>query len=334
MNLWQAMAGFRAPLATAFVGFITTVAVTPWVIQFAKDKGAIDDPTRDDRRVHTEPVPRWGGLAVFPGFLAALLVAFAFAWPRGSFPMFLVGMLVCGVGLLVMGMIDDVKQLSAKMQLLYLLAAGVVVQFFSDALGHVQVIGVTLPGVGWVHFPVGVAVCLTAVYIFVVTKTMDTIDGVDGLASGIAAIAAGTVMTLAIFGGQRWVALSAAAVGGACLGFLRYNYNPARIFLAGGAQVVGFLLASLSVVATVKTAATLSMLLPILPFAVPLFDAFFVVFRRIKNRQPIAKADKRHVHHTLLSRGFSQKQTVWILYLVAMALSGTLLVLVRSRGKA
>ena len=334
MSLWESMAGFRAPVATAFVGFITTIAATPWVIQFAKEKGAMDDPGRDERRIHTEPIPRWGGLAVFPGFVAALLVSVAFAWPKGSFPMFLVGMLVCGAGLLIMGMVDDVKQLSAKMQLLYLLGAGLLVQLFSDRLGHVQVLGFTMPGQGWVSFPMWVVVPLTAVYIFVVTKTMDTIDGVDGLASGIAAIAAGTIVTLAVFGGQRWVALAAAAVGGACLGFLRYNYNPARIFLAGGAQVVGFLLACLSVVAAFKTAATLSILLPVLPFAVPLFDAFFVVFRRIKHRQPIAKADKRHVHHTLLSRGFTQKQTVWILYLVAMALSGTLLLLVRSRGQA
>ncbi|MBS1707781.1 MAG: undecaprenyl/decaprenyl-phosphate alpha-N-acetylglucosaminyl 1-phosphate transferase [Armatimonadetes bacterium] len=332
MNLWQALAGFRAPMATAFVAFITTIAVTPWVIQFAKDKGAMDDPTKDERRVHTQPIPRWGGLAVFPGFLAAVVVSLSFAWPKGSFPMYLIGMVVCAAVLLAIGMVDDVKQLSAKVQLLYLLAAGVVVQLFADALGHVQVQGISLPGQGWVAFPLWVAVPFTAVYIFVVTKTMDTIDGVDGLASGIAAIAAATIVTLAVFGQQRWVALSAAAVGGACLGFLRYNYNPARIFLAGGAQVVGFLLACLSVVAALKTAATLSMLLPILIFSVPLFDAFFVVTRRIMHKQPISQADKRHVHHTLLSKGFSQKQTVWILYLVAMAVSGTLLVLVRSRG--
>ncbi len=334
MNLWNALAGFRAPLATAFVAFITVVAATPWVIQFAKQKGAMDDPKRDDRRVHKEPIPRWGGMAVFPGFLAAVFVSVGFAWPHGSFPMFLVGMLLCGAGLLVMGMVDDVKQLSAKVQLLYLLGAGVLVQFFHDALGQVQIQGVTLPGTGWVSFPIWVAVPLTAVYIFVVTKTMDTIDGVDGLASGIAAIAAGTIVTLAVFGQQRWVALSAAAVGGACLGFLRYNYNPARIFLAGGAQVVGFLLACLSVVGALKTAATLSILLPVLLFSVPLFDAFFVVVRRIRHHQPIAQADKRHVHHTLLNKGLTQRQTVWILYLVAIALSGTLLVLVRSRGNA
>ena len=274
MNLWQALAGFRAPLATAFVAFITVVAVTPWVIQFAKNKGAMDDPKRDDRRVHTEPIPRWGGLAVFPGFLAAVLVSLSFAWPRGSFPMYLVGMIVCSAGLLVMGMLDDVKQLSAKVPTALPVGgrchrATVRRRARPSSNPRSDSSGSRLDAFCLVDF--GSPNCHLHL-------RRDQNDGHDRRrrrpCERHSRHRGGTIVTLAVFGQQRWVALSAAAVGGACIGFLRYNYNPARIFLAGGAQVIGFLLACLSVVGALKTAATLSILLPMLLFSVPFSTPF------------------------------------------------------------
>jgi UDP-GlcNAc:undecaprenyl-phosphate GlcNAc-1-phosphate transferase len=162
---------------------------------------------------------------------------------------------------------------------------------------------------------------------------MDTIDGIDGLAAGVAGIAGVTLSIIATYEEQPRVALVAAAIAGASIGFLRHNYNPAKIFMGtGGAQLLGFMLASLSIVGAFKTAAALALFIPILVFGVPIFDAAFVVVRRIVSRQPITQADKRHLHHTLLKKGFSQRQTVWILYTVAAALSLLLLVLVRAYG--
>lgn len=328
---WQNfLPGFRTPLATGVLSLLVVLVATPFAMKLAQKYGAMDDPTRDERRVHTKVTPRWGGLPVWLGIVLAGAAVLPFAYPTTPFPPYLIGVGIASLAVLVMGMVDDIVQLSAKAQLAVLLLAGLGVQFLYSEVGRVQIQGVTLGG-HWTDFGLW-AYPLTAIYIFVVAKTMDTIDGIDGLASGIAAISAATIAVIGTLEGQPRVAILAMAIAGACLGFLRYNYNPAKIFLAGGAPVVGFLLASLSVVGTMKTAATLALAIPIFIFGIPLFDAGFVVIRRILSGSPISSPDKRHVHHTLLKYGFTQKQTVWILYLVAMALSGTILLLVRSSG--
>lgn len=327
---WQNfLPGFRTPLIAAVLSALVVLAATPWVMKLAHRYGAVDDPTRDDRRVHTQITPRWGGIAIFLGIAATLLLVLPFAYPHKPFPPYLVALLLAATVLTVMGAWDDKVQFPAKIQLAYLIGLGVFVQFFFDPIGRIQVVGVTLPGGLWLPFS-WAAVPLTAVYIFVVTKTMDTIDGIDGLAAGIAAIAATTIGIIATWGGQPRVAIVAMAIAGASLGFLRYNYHPAKVFMGtAGAQVLGFMLASLSIVGSMKTAATLALVLPLFLFAVPLFDAAFVVVRRVLSRTPITAPDKRHVHHTLLGQGFTQRQTVWILYLAAIAVSGVVLYLTR-----
>jgi UDP-GlcNAc:undecaprenyl-phosphate GlcNAc-1-phosphate transferase len=296
----------------------------------------IGDPTRDERRVHKDITPRWGGIGIFLGIVIAIGLMLPFAFPFRPFPPYLLAMGFFGLLIVLMGAWDDLVQLSAKAQLGYLLAAGLGVQFFFSDVGRVQISGFNIPlaGPGDQWFPLGwVAFPATAIYIFVVTKTMDTIDGIDGLAGGIAAIAATTLSVIATFEQQPRVALIAAAIAGASIGFLRYNFNPAKIFMGtGGAQVLGFLLACLSIVGAFKTAAALAILVPLMVFAIPLFDAAFVVVRRLLTGTPLTQPDKRHLHHTLLGKGFSQKQTVWILYLIAMAVSGLLLYLVRTNS--
>jgi UDP-GlcNAc:undecaprenyl-phosphate GlcNAc-1-phosphate transferase len=207
------------------------------------------------------------------------------------------------------------------------------VQLCFDGVGRVQIstIGVPLSSPAQ-YIPLGIfAIPVTAIYIFIVTKTMDTIDGVDGLAAGIATIAAGTMTIIAAYGGQPRVAIIAAALAGAAIGFLRHNYNPAKIIMGtGGAYILGFTLACLSIVGAFKTAAAVSLLIPVLVFGVPIFDAFFVIIRRLASGQPITQADKRHVHHTLLGKGLSQRQTVWVLYFAAAILCGVLLVVIHA----
>ncbi|MCB0825447.1 MAG: undecaprenyl/decaprenyl-phosphate alpha-N-acetylglucosaminyl 1-phosphate transferase [Armatimonadetes bacterium] len=326
--------GFRTPILTGLIALVVSLLVTPFVRKFAISKGAVDDPTRDDRRVHTEPTPRWGGIAIFIAFVVAVCSVLPFAYPEAPFPPYLIGILLGSIVMVVYGALDDLHQYSAKIQLAVLLLVGVGVQFFSSSVGTVQITGIGLPWLddGWLGFGL-FAIPLTAIYIFVVTKTMDTIDGIDGLSCGISTIAATTLGVIATLEGQPRVALLAMAIAGASLGFLRYNYNPAKIFMGtGGAQTLGFLLASLSIVGAFKTAATLAVLIPLLVFGIPLFDAVFVMTRRVLSRTPITQPDKRHLHHTLLGTGLNQRQTVWILYLIAMALSGLLLFLVRRSG--
>lgn len=329
------LGGFRWPLLAGFVALMVSMLLTPLVKNLAFKYGAVDDPKRDDRRVHKEPLPRWGGIAIYGGFLLSVLGVLPFAYPGQGFPLYVIGILGIGGLVVVMGALDDLHQFSAKIQLGFLLLAGVAIQYFASEKAVVQIQGISWPpgSAGrWLEFGIW-AVPLTAIYIFVVSKTMDTIDGIDGLASGIAAISGTTLSIIATYEGQPRVALLAAAMAGASLGFIRHNYNPAKIIMGtGGAQLLGFALASLSIVGAMKTAAALAIMIPLFIFGIPLFDAVQVMIRRKMSGVPLTQPDKRHIHHQLLERGLSQRQAVWVLYSVAIVLSGLLVVAVRFYG--
>lgn len=332
------MSGFRWPLLAGAVALVVALVLTPLVQKLAFRFGAVDDPKRDDRRVHKVPLPRWGGMAIYGGIVLAVLGTLPFAYPSNPFPPYLWGILGVGALIVVVGALDDLYQFSAKIQLLFLIAAGVAIQFIYEGSARVQIQGFDSQfftgGSQWIAFGLW-AIPISAVYIFVVTKTMDTIDGIDGLAAGIAAIAAATLSVIATYEGQPRVALVSAAIAGASIGFLRHNYNPAKIIMGtGGAQVLGFLLASLSMVGAMKTAAAVAIAVPLAVFGVPLFDAVQVMIRRKIQGVPLTQADKRHVHHQLLERGLSQRQAVWVLYSVAILLCAALVLLVRRYGAA
>jgi UDP-GlcNAc:undecaprenyl-phosphate GlcNAc-1-phosphate transferase len=328
--------GFRAPLVAGAIALGITWVLTPLVRKMAFKYGAVDDPTRDDRRIHKEPLPRWGGIAIYVGILAAVLCVLPFAYPGSQpFPPFLIGMMLLAGVLVAFGAGDDLKDFSARFQLLFLLGAGTLIQFIGTDSGRVQIQSLGIPlsspptaiGLGLLAVPI------TAFYIFVITKTMDTIDGVDGLASGIAAISSGALVIIAVYSSQPRSAIIAAAIGGAALGFLKHNYNPAKIIMGtGGAYVLGFLLACVSIIAGLKTATAFAFLIPVMVFGVPIFDAFFVITRRLMSGQPIYQADKRHLHHTLLRSGLSQRQTVWVLYAAAFVLCLVLIAVMRRYG--
>lgn len=322
--------GFRAPLLVGMVALFVTWLATPWVRRLAFKYGAIDDPTRDDRRVHKEPLPRWGGIAIYAGILVSLLVVLPFAYPYGRpFPPYLIGMLALGAGLVAFGAMDDLKEYKARTQLVVLLAAGVLVQLLKGG-GQVQIETLGVPLTGH-HIVLGLAALpLTAIYIFVVTKTMDTIDGIDGLASGIAAISSGALVLISVYSGHPHAALLGGAIGGAAIGFLKHNYNPAKIIMGtGGAYILGFMLACVSIVGALKMTIAFSILIPVFVFGVPIFDAFFVITRRLLSGQPITQADKRHLHHALLKAGLTQRQTAWVLYVAAAVLCIVLLMVIR-----
>lgn len=328
--------GFGHPLAAGVLALLVTYLLTPAIRKLAFAKGAVDDPKRDDRRIHKEPLPRWGGIAIYAGIVVALAVVLPFAFPVSTpYPPYLIGMVLIGAVLVFVGALDDLYQYSAKIQLLILLAAGVGIQFFASPGAQIQIrsIGVPLSHPHQYIALGALAIPVTAIYIFIVTKTMDTIDGVDGLAAGIATISAATLVIIAVYGGQPRVAIIAAAIAGASLGFLRHNYNPAKIIMGtGGAYILGFMLACSSVVGAFKTAAAIALIIPVCVFGVPLFDALQVMIRRKLSGVPITQADKRHVHHALLSKGLSQRQTVLVLYAAALLLCGMLLIVIKRYG--
>ncbi len=331
-------------ITTVFLlSLLTTYLLTPWVRRLAVRVGVMDMP--DARRVHTEPIPRWGGLAIYIGVLVGMFAGLLRLYLLApSDEVFLgrafqfLGLLLVGTGVLIVGMLDDKYQFSALVQMGALLLAGLVVQLFGVQIeGFAAPLGGKFSEARWV--PLGMwTIPLTAVWMFVISKTMDTIDGLDGLAAGVSAIAAFALALMALQAADmldqpypNWlIAITAAAIAGAAGGFLRYNFNPARIFMGtGGAQFLGFMLGGLSVIGAFKTATAFAIVIPVLVFGLPLLDAGLAVVRRALRGQPIHKPDKKHLHHQLLERGLTQRQTVLILYGVATAMAIVAVILFR-----
>jgi UDP-GlcNAc:undecaprenyl-phosphate GlcNAc-1-phosphate transferase len=321
-------------LVAAFVAALITAAITPSVRRWAERIGgrAVDQPSA--RRVNTTPLPRLGGIAICLGFLAAVLLTVTVRQfsreGQHTWTLQVVGVLVAVVFAAIVGLIDDLKDLSPGRQILGMVGAGLILASFG-----VRIEGITNPlgGAFGAHYnpavnwhPLGAiaSVLITVVWVFTVTKTFDAIDGVDGLASGVCAISAGTLALMATMlhtPEGPTIALMAAAVAGACLGFLRHNYHPAKIIMGTvGAWVLGVALAAISILGAFKVAAAVSVLVPVLVLGVPLFDYTHVLARRILERAPLTKADKRHLHHRLLARGWNPQQVVWFIYSVAIAL--------------
>jgi len=193
---------------------------------------------------------------------------------------------------------------------LLLMTFGVRIQFLTNPFGGNMIL--LPPVISWI---------LTLSWIFAVTKTIDFMDGLDGLAAGIGAIASGVLAIMAYYSNQPHVALMAAALCGACIGFLRFNFNPAKIFMGtGGSQFIGFALGAISVIGAFKVAAAMAIALPVLVFGVPIFDAAFVIIKRLSNGQPLYIADKSHLHHRLMQKGLSHKQAVYVIWGISILL--------------
>lgn len=297
-------------------------AITPAVLRLALLKGALAVPR--DRDVHEIPTPRWGGIAIYLGVVIAFAVSVTgrhlLAGGQNGWTWHIAGVLAAGTLIALIGLIDDLYDLRAIYQVIGIVAAGIVLILFG-----VRIDGITNPFIAqtagewhWISLPYSASVIVTLFWVFVVTKTVDAVDGLDGLAAGVCAISAGTLALMAAASHQPegpTIALLAAAVAGSCLGFLRYNRHPAKIFMSTvGAQFLGLMLASISIMGTFKIAAAISVLVPVLVLGVPIFDYVVVLMRRIAHRAPLTKADNRHLHHRLLDRGLSHRQAVWVIY--------------------
>ena len=315
-----------ANMIFAFViAFIFTFATTPLVRRFAYKIGAVDVP-RDKRRVHKRPTPRIGGLAIIFGFLVAI-ISFNDSWTKE-----LVSILI-GVGILgVLGIIDDCKELDAKLKFVVQIVAALVVVIFGD----IRISVMSNPNVfsenPYIIFPQWLSITVTVLWIVFMTNAVNFIDGLDGLAAGVSAIMSMSLVFIAITYHEYAIALLGIALMGACFGFLPFNFNPAKIFMGDtGSMFLGYMLSVLSVQGMFKSYAVISFAVPIIMLGLPLFDALFAMLRRLLTGKNPMSADRGHLHHRLYDMGFSQKQTVFILYAISGVLGITSILLAEQR---
>jgi len=301
------------------IAFFVSLASTPLVKVLACKIGAIDVPD-GKRRVHKSPIPRLGGLAIFFGFMVAVL---AFAEIDSQTRGILIGALL----IVAIGILDDIKQLKASIKLLIQIIAAVVV-----VCHGVQITAISVPSfiVGGGILPLKwLSIPITILWVVGVTNAVNLIDGLDGLAVGISSIATFSLFFIAILAGEPTVAVISAALAGGCLGFLPYNFNPAKIFMGDtGSTFLGFILSVICIQGLFKGYAIISFIIPFLILGLPIFDTSVAIIRRIHDKRPIMGADRGHLHHKLIDMGFSQKQTVAILYVIAMLLGLSAVVLI------
>ena len=293
-----------------FVAVFISFIITPLVRKFAFRIGALDIP-KDERRVHKEPMPLIGGIAIYIGVVVSCLMFL-------SMDKTLISILIGGTIILISGIIDDLKGLSPKKKMLFQLLAGLVL-----IIGDVKIDFVTNPFTDnnaviylkWLSIPI------TLFWVVGITNTLNLIDGLDGLAAGVAMISSLSLTLVAQKFGYDTVVIMSAIVAGGCLGFLRFNFNPAKIFMGDtGALLLGYMLAVTSVSGMVKSVAAVALAVPVFALGLPIFDTAFAIIRRYINKKPIMQADKEHLHHRLMRYGLNQRQTVLIMYFISMLL--------------
>ena len=292
----------------ALLALLISLILVPFVAKLAIKIGAVDKP--NERKVHTKIMPRMGGLAIYLSFFAVLFLSHEMTMQH-------IGLLTGGTVLVLVGIIDDKTDMPAKIKLLgqifaacIVVAAGVRVEFMTNfILGDV--------------FPLYIfSVPFTVLWIVAITNAVNLIDGLDGLAAGTSIIAAATMAISGYATGQTEMASMALILIGASLGFLKYNFHPAKIFMGDtGSMFLGYNLSVLAIMGFTKSFTVLSLVTPILVLAIPILDTLFAIIRRKMNNKPIFKPDKNHLHHCLLNYGFSHRNTVLIIYAVSAVLA-------------
>ena len=296
---------------------VVSCALTPLVKVLAKKVGAMDIP-KDERRMHHVPIPRMGGLAIFLGFIVSVLV-----FQNLNVSTELQGILLGAVIIVILGVMDDILTLPALPKFCVQIAAAIIVVLYGCRIEHFM--GFTLPD--WLSCPV------TVIWIVAITNAVNFIDGLDGLAVGVSAIATASLIVIALMVKEVNIVIILCALFGACLGFIPYNMNPAKIFMGDtGSTFLGYILATPSNTGPFNTYAIISFAVPFLILGIPIFDICFAFLRRIAHGQNPMKADRGHFHHRLIDMGFSQKQSVAIAYMLTGML-GLAAVLLTSSGE-
>lgn len=312
-------------ICVAAAALATTLVCTPLAKRLAKRLNAIDYPSK--RRINTAPIPRLGGLAIFTGLCAALVVEILgiklLGWPPVliphpsmtiNYPLLAVAFLI----IVATGAIDDVHSLSPRKKLGGQMLAACVAAAGGLLIG--RIVNPFIPGgeisLGWLAYPI------TVIYLVAFTNIINLIDGLDGLACGISAIASLSMFSFAVLSGRGDAAALAIALFGACLGFLRYNFHPASIFMGdSGSLLLGFGLGAISLLNVSRTAALTSLIIPLIVAGVPIIDTLSAIVRRRRAHVSIGQADKGHIHHRLIQEGYDQRQAVLLIYAWCLLLS-------------
>jgi UDP-GlcNAc:undecaprenyl-phosphate GlcNAc-1-phosphate transferase len=297
----------------AVIAMAISAVFTPIVKKIAFKYNILDIP-KGFRKVHKKPIPLLGGLAIYVSFVSTLI------FKSGELSSSETGIIIGATIIVIGGMLDDKYDIRPRYKLVFqILAALVLIKF------GVQINLITNPvsnanqfiNLGWLSIPI------TILWVTGITNALNLIDGLDGLAAGVALISSTTIFIIAILNHRMDAAILTAILSGAIFGFLPYNFNPATIFMGDtGAQLLGFLLAAISIEGTIKSAAAFAIAVPILALGIPIYDTIFAMIRRKVNGKPIMQADRGHLHHRLLDKGLTQKETVMIMYLISIVLGG------------
>jgi len=301
------------------VSLVGVLLLTPAARALALRFKVVDVP--EDRKVHEKATPTLGGLAMYAGMMLGIGVYLLIS--GHPFSMDLLGIILGATVIVIFGAIDDVRNLGPLLKLFsQVLAAGVLI------LTGVQIQNLQVPGSGVVSLSPELSVIVSLVWVVAFINIINLIDGLDGLAAGITCIAAFSMFYYATQTGAGGTYVDAALISivmaGATLGFLRYNWNPASIFMGdSGSMLLGFLLGAVTIQGVLKSIAAAALLVPLLAVAIPILDTGMAIARRAFRGKPITHADKEHIHHRLLNLGHSQRQAVVILYFWTALLCGT-----------
>lgn len=309
-------------IAIAFLlAFIVTFMATPYTIKIAEKIGAVDVP-KDKRRMHKKAMPKFGGPAVILGFLVSVIYLLIVMSMEHSINLFgeeeyatkLLGMLLGIVVISIVCIVDDIKTIKPITKLFGQIIAAVIVVAFGIRIGNISIPFFDIPEMNEAF-----SIILTIGWIIGVTNAVNLIDGLDGLSSGISVISAISLLIIFVLNGSPLVSIVlVTALAGGLVGFLPFNFTPAKTFIGDtGSNFLGFSLSIISILGVAKTYTMAVIVLPLIVLGLPIFDTLWAIIRRLikgKSIKAIFKADKGHLHHKIVGKGFSQKQAVLILY--------------------
>lgn len=297
-----------------FVTFMASALLVPFVKKIAAHCGAMDIP--NERKVHKEPMPRMGGLAIFGSFLIGYML-----FARTSLQM--LSILIGGFIIILTGVIDDIKPVPAKVKFLLQIGAACVVVFYGNiVVDYISVLGLTINFIKPINY------IITIGFIVAITNAINLIDGLDGLASGVSSIYFCTIAIIAFILNkmQGLDTILSLIMLGATLGFLLHNFNPAKIFMGdSGSMFLGYMIAVIALLGF-KNVTMTTLLVPIALLAIPIMDTLFAILRRIINKKPILEPDKQHLHHQLLSLNLSHRNVVLVIYGLDVLFASSMLV--------
>jgi len=305
--------------------------ITPVVVRLARAMRLVDLP--GVRKVHASAIPRIGGVAIVVGMLSLTIPVLALDNVIGqafrTVQTQIIVLLAAAVFMFTVGFLDDVRDLRARTKLLAQIIAAAVICGFAARIDSITITEGLTVDFGWLAWPI------TIFWIIGMTNAVNLIDGLDGLAAGISAVACGTIAVLALYAGEQVMAVLMLALLGSLTGFLFFNFNPAKIFMGDcGTMFIGFMLGASSVVCYSKWATLVGLALPFLALGLPIFDTFFSILRRVLERRSIFASDRGHVHHRLLEMGLGHRYVVIIMYLVTLLAAGLgmLMMITRDAG--